>query len=285
MNANRRRRAQVAEPIATEHGGVVSRTALRERGVSRDDVRTEIRAGRWSSAGRHTVVIGGDARITTDLGRWWWAVNIPPPNACYRHNGVRVHRRRVMGPLSGGGPPRARLDWATIRAAQWAVSDRQAALIVAMPVQQRLILPAQLLATWREVHRSRRRQLLDHVIPDVCDGAHSLGELDFAVLCRRHGLPEPRRQSVRSGRTGRVYLDVEFDGGLVVEIDGGHHQLGLAPMDDALRANEVTLSGSRVLRIPLLGLRLAPDAFLNQVARALDGGTARQMRSHLPLSA
>ena len=117
--------------------------------------------------------------------------------------------------------------------------------------------------------RSRRRRFLDAVIRDVCDGAHSLGELDFARMCRRAGLPPPTRQVVRTGPGGRVYLDVAWeDIGLVVEIDGGHHALALNPVDDALRQNEVTLTAEMVLRVPVLGLRLTPAAFMAQVVRA-----------------
>ena len=49
---------------------------------------------------------------------------------------------------------------------------------------------------------------------------HSLGELDFARLCRERGLPEPTRQAVCKGPDGRVFLDVRWECGLVVEIDG-----------------------------------------------------------------
>ncbi len=107
------------------------------------------------------------------------------------------------------------------------------------------------------------------MVHDIADGAQSLGELDFGRLCRRHGLPVPRRQSLRRLPNGNAYLDVEFDGGLVVEIDGRQHLSGLDPVDDALRANEVTLEASRVLRLPLLGLRVRPEAFMAQIARAL----------------
>ncbi|MFQ6170070.1 hypothetical protein ACK8HX_00565 [Oryzobacter sp. R7] len=104
---------------------------------------------------------------------------------------------------------------------------------------------------------------------DLCDGAHSLGELDFGRLCRARGLPGPSRQVVRSTPDGRVYLDVAWeDIGLVVEIDGGHHALALNPVDDALRQNEVVLGGEHVLRLPVLGLRLLPDDFMAQVVRA-----------------
>ncbi|HEX6056002.1 MAG TPA: hypothetical protein VFY98_09335 [Intrasporangium sp.] len=44
--------------------------------------------------------------------------------------------------------------------------------------------------------------------------------------------------------------------------------MALNPVDDALRQNDVVLSGHRVLRIPVLGLRLKPRAFMDQVVRA-----------------
>ncbi len=104
---------------------------------------------------------------------------------------------------------------------------------------------------------------------DICDGAHALGELDFARLCRQVGLPAPTRQRVLRGTDGRVYLDACWeDVGLAVEIDGGHHQWALNPVDDALRQNEVVLDGDVVLRVPVLGLRLQRERFMDQVVRA-----------------
>ena len=89
-------------------------------------------------------------------------------------------------------------------------------------------------------------------------------------MCRRRGLPEPDRQVLRTGPRGRVYLDVRWSGlGLIVEIDGAQHRMGLALMEDNLRQNDVTLSGDVVLRIDLLGLRVAEDQFLDQVERAM----------------
>jgi very-short-patch-repair endonuclease len=148
--------------------------------------------------------------------------------------------------------------------------------VVCLAVQQRLVSPDRLLDAWGSVTRSRRRRFLDAVIHDICDGAHSLGELDFARMCRRAGLPPPSRQVVRRGPGGRVYLDVAWEGiGLVVEIDGGHHSLALNPVDDALRQNEVTLGDDMVLRIPVLGLRLTPATFMDQVGRAHDQRSRR----------
>ncbi|NUO36328.1 MAG: hypothetical protein HOQ27_14860, partial [Dermatophilaceae bacterium] len=74
---------------------------------------------------------------------------------------------------------------------------------------------------------------------------------------------------VRNGRRGRIYLDVRWSCGLVVEIDGVQHTWGLAPVLDALRQNDVTLAKNTVLRIPNIGLRLEEDAFMEQVEQAL----------------
>lgn len=291
------RRAEVAARIASAHGGVARHADLLQAGLSRSDVRTEIRAGRWARAGRHTVVIDGTQ--PRGPGRWWWAVwesgpgarldgasaldaagmtgyeqdriDVTVPGSCRTHAlpGVRIHRRREPGPLAGAGIPRERLEPATIHAAQWARTDRQAALLICLPVQQRLLPPSRLLATWQQVTRSPRRQFLDRAIRDVCDGAHALGELEFGRLCRRHGLPEPSRQVIRQLPTGRVYLDAEWmDLGLVVEIDGGHHAAALNHLDDCFRQNELALTRRLVLRAPLLAVRLYEERLMDQVVRA-----------------
>ncbi|HWC22399.1 MAG TPA: hypothetical protein VG502_08890 [Flexivirga sp.] len=198
------------------------------------------------------------------------AIDVALPGSSRHHAiaGVRLHRHRRPAPIVGAGIPRVGTDVATVHAAQWAVSDRQAALLVCLPMQQRLTSAARLALAWRAVTRSPRRTFLDAIIAHVTDGAHSLGELDFARMARGVGLPAPSRQSVRHGPRGRVYLDVSWDDvGLVVEIDGGHHALALNPIDDALRQNERVVAGDRMLRIPVIGLRLAPKEFLGQVRR------------------
>ena len=120
------------------------------------------------------------------------------------------------------------------------------------------------------IPRLRRRQLILGVLADVVDGVQALGELDFARECRRRGLPEPSRQLVRRGPHGRVYLDVYFDDyGLVVEIEGAHHDSALNAVDDALRQITLTSQGDEFLRIPVIGLRTVPDAFIAQVEARL----------------
>jgi very-short-patch-repair endonuclease len=109
-------------------------------------------------------------------------------------------------------------------------------------------------------------------VDDITDGARSLGELDFAAMCRRRGLPEPDRQALRRTARGNAYLDAAWHGAtLAVEIDGSQHTAGLALVADHLRQDEVTLQRGRVLRISLLGLRVSGDDFLDQIARGLSG--------------
>ena len=150
-----------------------------------------------------------------------------------------------------------------VRAAQWAVSDRKAATLLAMVVQQRLVAPQRILEHRATVRRSRRRRFLDFAIRDVCDGAQSLDELDFAAACRRYGLPEPTRQHVRRTRAGRVYLDLWWEElRVAVEIAGAQHTQGNNAVDDALRQNEVVLDDAVVLRLPVLGFRTTEVQFI-----------------------
>lgn len=225
----------------------------------------------WETGGRG-VLDGSSSLLVHGLTGFVPSVidlSIPPGAYFTVLEGVRVSRRRDSGEFAARGIPRTVPEVATIRAAQLAASDRQAALLLCMSVQQRLVRPAELLDQWRTIRRSPRRSLMSSVILDVCDGAHSLGELDFAGMCRAARLPEPRRQQLVRRRNGSYFLDAEFPGGLVVEIDGFQHFVGMAPIEDALRANDITLRSRRVLRIPVIGLRTDGPAFMAQLRRAL----------------
>lgn len=283
------------------------RISLARHGIDRFAVRNEVAAGRWFKVGRHTVAVGSPALgEVTRLWRAVWEagsgarldgassllaagmtgfdpplidVTLPKTSRTYPVDGVRTHLPRVAASLVGSGIPRVGTEIAVIHAAQWAATDRQAALLVCLPMQQRLSSPARLQLAWRGVRRSHRRKLLDAIIADVTDGAHSLGELDFTRLVRKVGLPPPTHQSVREGPDGRVYLDVSWDDvGLVVEVDGGHHMLALNPIDDALRQNDRVSAGEQILRIPVIGLRLVPDRFVLQVRRPAAASRARHRR-------
>ena len=75
---------------------------------------------------------------------------------------------------------------------------------------------------------------------------------------------------MRRGTRGNYYLDVLFEGwNVVVEVDGIHHTWAENVVADAARHNEIALRGAVILRIPLLGLRVDPDTFFDEIARAL----------------
>ena len=285
---------------ASQRDGVISRVELRALGISRFGVRDHTGAGRWKTHGRQTVAL--HTGELSDLARWWRAVyevghgiaaldgvtalqacglmhldeprvhvSIPHGSRPLAAPGVRIHqvRNRPATQVLVNGIPRVRPEAAAIRAAQWATSDRQAALYLALAVQQRVVTPSALALAATRVGGHRRKGFIRAVVQDLADGAQSLGELDFAAMCRKRGLPEPDRQVLRRGPTGRIYLDVRWSSiGLVVEIDGSQHRIGLALTHDNLRQNAVTLTGDVVLRIDLVGLKVCADQFMDQVCQA-----------------
>ncbi len=286
--------------LAAEQDGIISRRQLRELGLSRFDVRTEIRAGRWQKPSSNTVaVVTGEL---TQRQRWWVAlletgcsaaaldgatalqaagltgyetmmtISCPHGAKPRQPDGALVHVTawHRPGDVIMAGVPRVRPEVAAVRGALWAATDRQAALILVTAVQQRLTTATRLQWELGRIQRHPRRQLVRQLVADIADGAQALGELDFAALCRRNKLPVPSGQRIRRASHGRSYLDAYFDDySLVVEIDGVHHQIGMNPVDDALRQNEPMLDADAVLRIPLLGLRIAPQRFIEQLARGL----------------
>jgi len=278
---------------------VVSRSQLRLLGVDRNAIAAEAAARRWFLPGRQTVavrtgplgplacqwraiwetgpgtVLDGSSALEsggmTGFDAEQLHVSVPRGHSPHQVPGVRIHTltRRLPREVDARGVPRVRPGIAALRAAGWAVSDRQAALLLVLPVQQRLVPAARLVELLDVVTVQRRRRLIGSLVHDIADGAQSLGELDFARLCRRWGLPEPSRQVVRQGPGKRIYLDVRWDDiDLVVEIDGIHHEQGLQSLDDSLRQNHITLTHDRVLRIPLAALRLQPEIFMRQLVAA-----------------
>lgn len=296
----RRELRRAAVEASREFGGVLTRRRLIAFGYDNAAIAREVDADRWQELGTHTLALHtGEVCATALRWRAVWEVaepvalvdgtsalqvaglegysddvlhvSVPRGAQCPDVPGVRVHRvvRRAEEALPTG-LPRTRVEVATLRAAAWARSDRQAALIICMVVQQRLTTGPRLLATFRVVRNRGRRPFVRRVLRDVADGAQSLGELDFAGMCRRHGVPAPERQVLRRTARGRVWLDVRWPGSsLVVEIDGAGHRWGLAVTDDNLRQNEVSLGRDLVLRIDLIGLRLEEQAFMGQLRRGL----------------
>lgn len=263
-------------------------------------MQAEISAGRWRRGGDLTVITYTGPIATRTA--WWRAVLEVGPTAVLagvtalqaaglqgmddgathvaapksarprRVPGVVVHETRRLQPTDAvpTGLPRMRVAVAAVFAALWAVSDRQAAMVLVTPVQQRLTTPAALADVAARVRRHARRPMLTAVIGDLADGVQALSELDFARLCRRAGLPEPSRQRVVRRPGGRAVLDVEWDlWKVAAEIDGLQHMEAATWLADAWRHNDVVADGRLLLHFPHLAVRLDPDRVVAQVRAAL----------------
>ncbi|MGI8523564.1 MAG: hypothetical protein ACR2K3_09700 [Nocardioides sp.] len=294
------RRALVAR-IARGQAGIVSRPQLYAAGITRHEVRANLRAGRWRRIGSQSVAVHrGELTLA---GRHWAAVFEAGPRAFLDGHsalqcaglehfdsdhvrvsvprGARVRRARGLDIRQtrrwraddlapGSGVPRTRPEVAAVRAALWARSDKQAALLLTMAVQQGLTTAEGLGRALLRVKRDKRRALTQAVVLDLLGGAGSLTELEVVRECRSRGLPAPSRQVLRRGRGGRLYLDLYWDEwGVVVEVDGIQHGWASNVISDALRHNDVALQEAVVLRLPVLGFRVAREEFFDQIESAL----------------
>jgi len=286
---------------------VLSRPQLYALGVTRWEIRGEVRAHRWQLIGDQSVCLH-DTDIGEE-GHRWAAVFQGGPRACldgasaliasglerYQQDAIRVSvprgarvrrnprynirqtRRWSAADVVSSGIPRTRAEVAAIRGALWARTDKEATYLLTLVVQQGVATPERLGRELLRIRRDKRRELLHSVVNDLLGGARSLGELDVARELRRRGLPPPARQVLRKDRKNRYYLDLYWpEWKLVVEIDGIHHAWAENVVGDALRQNALALAGDTVLRLPLLGLRLTPDDFFAQIGWALaDAGWRR----------
>jgi hypothetical protein len=305
----RRARQERIARAARQQSGLLTTSQLRSLGLTGDMIRAEVDGRRWSVVRRRTIQVEpptderaswwaavlacspqartGD-RCTAALGGLTallaaglegvtgdGIVHVAAPKSSRplpAPAGTRIHEtRRWRGDDVVPEPiPHIRAPMAAVQAALWARSDREAALLLVTPVQQRLTTASAVRECVQTVRRDRRRALLRAVADELVDGVRSLNELDFAGMCRRRGLPEPDRQVVVPTQKGRAYLDVRWDRWRVtVEIDGvGHLRLDRW-LEDSVRHNEIAVTGDVVLRIPSLGLRLDPGEHLDLVERAL----------------
>jgi hypothetical protein len=281
-------------------GQVVSRRQVYALGLTRWHVNGQVRARRWSRIGDQSVRL--HTGPTSKDGLRWAAVFQGGPRAHldgasalvvaglerFREDRVRVTvprgarvrrtplfdirqtRRWDANDVVNGGIPRSRPPVAAVRGALWATSDRQATLLLTMAVQQRVARAEDIGIELLRVRRDKRRRLLHAVVLDLMNGAGSLGELDVTRLLSRRGLPRPTRQVLRRDGRHRYYLDLYWEEWrLVVEIDGIQHAWAENVVSDALRQNALAIADDTVLRLPLLGLRLAPEDFLDQIEAAL----------------
>ena len=191
------------ERLAETQGGVVSRIQAYDAGLTRGQLRAQVRARRWRRVGSQSLA------LTTGLipldGLRWAAVfeagprahldgvssllasglehftadrirvSVPRGARVRRGKGldIRQTRRWSRDDVVGSGVPRTRIPVAAVRAALWARSDKQAALLLTMVVQQRLATVENLGTEALRIRRDRRRRLIHAVILDLEEGARS----------------------------------------------------------------------------------------------------------------
>lgn len=93
--------------------------------------------------------------------------------------------------------------------------------LLAAACTARRTTPERLLHRLEARGRIARRVWLNAVLDDVAQGTCSVLEHGYLHRVERaHGLSGARRQVRSSLRGGTVFRDVEYDGGLIVELDG-----------------------------------------------------------------
>lgn len=284
--------------------GVLSRRQLSDYGVTKDGVRSQIRARRWRLVGPRVVVLhrgplsraqrlwvavlhGGRhaalaawtaAEIAGLTGFERAAVHIVVPRGTLvpRLRGLVVHESRRLSPEDihpAALPRRVRSERAVLDAASWSVTRRGGCALAAAAVAQGIVPAHRLETALHNAGAIRYRRALAYALADIDGGSRSLAEIDFIRLCRQADLPAPRQQVIRLVGGRRRYLDAEWlraDGVRVVaEVDGGQHRELVHWQADMDRQNEITLDGSVVLRFPSAVLRVDRDRCLWQLARAL----------------
>lgn len=294
---------------------VVRRGQLATAGWSRSAVQAQLSAERWQAigavvivlhngpltpqqyrwvavlnAGQHAVLAGRTAAAAGGLVGWEGGaeeVLVPKGTSVPELSAVScvVHESRRLAPGDThpvARPPRTRIERALVDAASWSASPRTACGLLAAGVQQRLTTAGRLLETLQAAGRLQHRRVMATALQDIAGGAQALSEIDFGRLCRRHGLPPPTRQQVRTDSSGRRrYLDATIvgpDGEVVhAEVDGALHLRVRTYWDDMDRGNELVIAGERVLRFGSIAMYLDEYRVADQLRRCLAARPARRL--------
>jgi hypothetical protein len=115
-----------------------------------------------------------------------------------------------------------------------------------------------------------RHALVLETIADAGGGVSSLPEREAIATIHRFGLPEPSRQRVLQGTSGRYYLDIDWEEfGLATEIDGMPHMRVRDWDADLDRMNEIVIDHRTLLRFTSYTVRHRPSVVGRTLTRAL----------------
>ena len=242
----------LVDPLLSDQTGVVSRRQLLGAGLRQHDVARLVR--RRELVTLHPGVYVNHTGEPTWLQQAWAAVLLCWPAALAGESALRAaegpgssrrvrpvevavaeerHLRRPPGVSLVRtphletraqwhlGPPRIRYEEAALDVAAAARSDFAALGELSRAVQGRRTTAGRLLAALEGRQRIARRDWMSGVLQDVAAGACSVLEHGYLHRVeRRHGLAPARRQVRDRLGAGVIFRDVEYDVGLVVELDG-----------------------------------------------------------------
>ncbi|MCU1679107.1 MAG: hypothetical protein JWM93_3865 [Frankiales bacterium] len=165
-------------------------------------------------------------------------------------------------------PRRTRPARSLIDAASWTPNERRARAIVIAGVQQGLTSTRHLRDALTRRGPCKHRALIIESILDAAGGIQSLPERDFGEVCAWAGLPPPTRQRAVRGPDGRYYLDASWDDlGMAAEVHGIPHLAVERWSEDLVRANEVVISGDRLLTFSSFAIRRHQRVVGDQLVR------------------
>lgn len=291
------------ETLAERQHGVVARRQLRELGVTRHNIRRNLDARRWVE--RTSTVVSTTTGPPTWSQRVWTSVlhagggSLVGGLTALEWSGLRTwHREEItilvddeahLEPVQGtrffrtrrplallsdprGDLPLCRVDPATLLAAGYQLRGTAGQGLLAAVVQQRLTTPQSLRAELVAMKPVRGAKRLRAALDEMAGGADSLAEIRIARLCRRAGLPVPRRQTRRTDAGGRTrFTDCEWDlpdgRTLVLEIDGAFHMDADHWEHDLARHRRLTAKGRLIIRCTARELRENPESVLLDLKR------------------
>jgi hypothetical protein len=289
--------------LARAQQGMISRRQLRRFGIGANNVRNQVRAGRWVQrtstvvsvvtgeltpqqrcwlgilhAGGESMVSGLTAAALHGLKRW----DRVDVHILVRHaltfdpvDGVRfVRTRRPLSPLVSktSALPLCLLEPALLLAAAYDVSERAGQGLLAAAVQQKLTSPERLAAWIENLKPLRRAPAFRTALVDIAGGAQSMAEIDIGRVCTQFGIPRPTRQRRRLDADGRLrFTDAEWDlpheHVLILEVDGAFHMEVEHWEDDIARERALLDPTRHVIRCTASELRHNPGSVIAALIR------------------
>jgi hypothetical protein len=248
--------------VVVDHNGPLSRT-------ERDLVRLAACAPRSALAGLSALRFDGltgfdlpDTHVVLPEGSKRLAVHGLLPHWSTELSELDVH------PLVQ--PRRTRPARSAIDAAAWAATDRQAVAIVLAAFQHGLVVARTMHQALERRGPIHRRALIRESILDAEGGIHSLPERDFDEIRIGARLPTPTRQRPRRRPDGHYYLDADWDAwNVAAEIHGIPHIDVPQWSADIVRANEVVISGPRLVAFTSFATRHQKALVADQLTRLL----------------